>query len=270
MIGVFDSGFGGLTVLRELVQAMPEHDFLYLGDNARAPYGARSFETIHRYTLEAVEFLFAQGCPLVILACNTASARALRTIQQKDLPRIAPEKRVLGVLRPVVEQVGLQTRTKHVGIFGTQGTVRSLSYPLEIQKFWPELSVVQQACPLWVPLVENGELDSDGARFFIERDIQALLQQDSAIDLVVLGCTHYPLLLQTIRSYLPEHIQLIHQGAVVAAATKEYLSRHPEMEARLGHHGRVEFCTTDSVEFFELGASHFFGGPVRAKSVRLA
>lgn len=269
MIGVFDSGFGGLTVLRELVHKLPQHDFLYLGDNARAPYGSRSFETIHRYTLEAVEYLFAQGCPLVILACNTASARALRTIQQQDLPRIAPNNRVLGVLRPVVEVVGQHTKNRHVGILGTQGTVRSDSYPLEIAKFWPDLTVHQHACPMWVPLVEQGETASEGARYFVQKDIQALLSKDPEIDLLVLGCTHYPLLIDLIRSELPQGVQIMHQGSVVASGTVDYLARHPEIDARISKQARVQFLTTDTVEHFEQGASAFFGAPVQARSIRL-
>lgn len=269
MIGVFDSGFGGLTVLRELVQRLPGYDFLYLGDNARAPYGSRSFETIYRYTREAVEFLFAEGCPLVILACNTASARALRTIQQHDLPHMAPHNRVLGVLRPVVEVVGNQTKSGHVGILGTQGTVASGSYPLEIAKFWPDLVVKQKACPMWVPLVEQGETETLGADYFVKRDIQSLLAQDPAIDLLVLGCTHYPLLIDAIRRAVSPQIQLLNQGAVVAEATAEYLERHPEMDERLVKEGRIDFLTTDTVEHFEQGASHFFGSPVKARCIRL-
>jgi glutamate racemase len=269
MIGVFDSGFGGLTVLRELVKALPSHDFLYLGDNARAPYGGRSFETIRRYTLEAVEYLFAQGCPLVILACNTASARALRTIQMEDLPKLNPQNRVLGVLRPVVEIVGEGTESGHVGILGTQGTVRSLSYPIEIARFWPNLKVEQQACPMWVPLVENGELGSEGARYFVRKDLQALLSRDPLIDQLVLGCTHYPLLLDLIRSELPAGVNLLNQAAVVAEKTREYLEKHPEMEDRLSKSGRVSFLTTDTIEHFEQGATAFFGQKVQASWVRL-
>jgi len=269
MIGVFDSGFGGLTVLRELVRVLPQHDFLYLGDNARAPYGSRSFETIHRYTLEAVQYLFAQGCPLVILACNTASARALRTIQQNDLSSLAPERRVLGVLRPAVERVGEETRTGHVGILGTQGTIRSESYPLEIAHLWPKLVVSQQACPLWVPLVEQGEIDSEGARYFVRKDLRALLAQDPQIDLVVLGCTHYPLLLDLVKSELPASVRILDQGSVVAAKTVEYLQRHPEMDAKLIKQGRVTFLTTDSVEHFETQATQFFGANVKAQLVSL-
>lgn len=269
MIGVFDSGFGGLTVLRELVGCLPQYDFLYLGDNARAPYGPRSFETIYRYTREAVEYLFAEGCPLVILACNTASARALRTIQQHDLPHMAPHNRVLGVLRPVVEVVGNHTHSGHVGILGTQGTVYSGSYPLEISRFWPDLFVSQKACPMWVPLVEQGETETEGADFFVRRDIAGILQQDPLIDTLVLGCTHYPLLRHAIQRAIPSHIHLLNQGAVVAEATVDYLERHPEIEARLVKNGRLDFLTTDTVAHFEQGASHFFGKPVSARSVRL-
>lgn len=269
MIGVFDSGFGGLTVLRELVKKLPGHDFLYLGDNARAPYGSRSFETIYRYTREAVEFLFAEGCPLVIVACNTASARALRTIQQNDLPHMSPHNRVLGVLRPAVEIVGQQTQSGHVGILGTQGTVTSGSYPLEIAKFWPNLKVSQQACPMWVPLVEQGEVDTEGADYFVKRDLKRLLDKDPLIDCLVLGCTHYPLLLDAIRRNVPSHIQLVNQGSVVADATVDYLKRHPEMDSRLVKRAKLDFLTTDTVEHFEQGASHFFGQRVHARSIRL-
>ncbi len=266
-IGVFDSGFGGLTVLRELVQAMPQYDFLYLGDNARAPYGSRSFETIHRYTLQAVEFLFSQGCPLVILACNTASARALRTIQQVDLPLLAPENRVLGVLRPVVEVVGSTTQSGHVGILGTQGTVRSQSYPLEIARFAPHVRVYQQACPMWVPLVESGELESEGTHFFVKRDVDQLLAQQSQMDTLILGCTHYPLLESMIRSVLPNGIQVLSQGQIVAQSSVEYLQRHPEMNARLSRNGQVSFMTTDTTEHFNAGAALFWGTPVQAQTV---
>lgn len=268
-IGVFDSGFGGLTVLRELVQAMPQYDFLYLGDNARAPYGPRSFETIHRYTLQAVEFLFEQGCPLVILACNTASARALRTIQQVDLPRLAPENRVLGVLRPVVEVVGTTTQSGHVGVLGTQGTVRSQSYPLEIARFAPHVRVYQQACPMWVPLVESGEIQSEGTRFFVKRDIDCLLSQQTQMDTLILGCTHYPLLEPMIRTLLPNGIQILSQGQIVAQSSQDYLQRHPEMQARLSKNGSVNFLTTDTVEHFNAGAALFWGKPVQAQTVVL-
>lgn len=269
MIGVFDSGFGGLTILKELVAALPAYDFMYLGDNARAPYGNRSYETIHRYTLEAVRFLFDQGCPLVILACNTASARALRTIQQQDLPTLAPDNRVLGIIRPLVEELGWQTRSGHVAILGTQGTVRSGSYPLEIARFWPKLQVTQQACPLWVPLVENGVQHTPGARYFVRECLQEAMAADPLIDALVLGCTHYPLLTSVIADLLPPEIRIVDQASLVAASTKSYLERHPEMETKLSKGGVVRFCTTDTAEFFENGASHFWEEPVQATSVRI-
>jgi glutamate racemase len=267
MIGVFDSGFGGLTVLRDLRKQLPQYDFLYLGDNARAPYGTRTFETIYRYTLEAVIALFRMGCPLVILACNTASARALRTIQQQDLPRIAPHNRVLGIIRPTAEEVGKISKTGHIGIVGTVGTVVSGSYPLEIQHFFPELVVSQQACPMWVPLVENGEFESEGARYFVRRDIVKLLTGDPRIDTLLLACTHYPLLEKLIRPELPLGVTLVSQGAVVAAKTADYLKRHPEIDLRLAKSGKTRFLTTDTPEFFEKGASLFGESQISAESL---
>ena len=257
MIGVFDSGFGGLTILRELRKALPQYDFLYLGDNARAPYGSRTFETIYRYTLEAVTALFDKGCPLVILACNTASARALRTIQQQDLPHIAPNNRVLGIIRPTAEEIGNISKTGHIGILGTTGTIASGSYPLEIQHFFPNLVVSQQACPLWVPLVENGELNSEGARYFVRQDVSKLLAQDPQIDSVLLACTHYPLLEPIIRLELPSQVTLVSQGEIVASKTVEYLKKHLDIDAKLKKDGNTHFFTTDTPEFFERGASLF-------------
>lgn len=257
MIGVFDSGFGGLTILKELRQALPEYDFLYLGDNARAPYGPRSFETIHRYTWQSVSFLLNLGCPLVILACNTASARALRTIQQRDLPKSGHEGRVLGIIRPTAEVIGNYSKTGHIGIFATPGTVTSESYLIEIRRFFPALSVSQQACPFWVPLVENGEFDSEGARFFIKRDVEALLKKDPKIDTILLGCTHYPLIADQIRQYLPDSVQLVSQGAIVAEKTVDYLKRHPEIDKLLKKSKNSRFLTTDTVDFFKKGAFLF-------------
>jgi glutamate racemase len=267
MIGVFDSGFGGLTILRELRKVLPQYDFLYLGDNARAPYGSRTFETIYRYTLEAVTALFDKGCPLVILACNTASARALRTIQQQDLPHIAPNNRVLGIIRPTAEEIGNISKTGHIGILGTTGTVASGSYPLEIQHFFPNLAVSQQACPLWVPLVENGELDSEGARYFVHQDVSKLLAQDPQIDTVLLACTHYPLLEPLIRLELPSQIALVSQGEIVASKTVEYLKNHPEIDSKLKKDGKTHFFTTDTPEFFEMGASLFGETQIFAESL---
>lgn len=269
MIGVFDSGFGGLTILKELVSVLPETNFIYLGDNARAPYGGRSFETIHRYTLEAVSFLFAQGCPLVILACNTASARALRTIQCKDLPTLAPNNRVLGIIRPIVEEVGYYTQTGHVGVLGTKGTILSESYAIEIAKLWPHLTVRQQACPLWVPIVENGVQNTPGARYFVETCLQELLESDPLIDTLVLGCTHYPLLQDLIESCLPPHVRIVAQGPIVAQKTTSYLSRHPEINQRMVNEGWVRFMTTDTRDFFERGAENFWKRPMKVESVRI-
>lgn len=270
MIGVFDSGFGGLTILKELAATLPGYDYVYLGDNARAPYGNRSFESIHRYTLEAVRHLFALGCPLVILACNTASARALRTIQQKDLPGLAPENRVLGIIRPMVEEVGSYTRTGHIGVLGTTGTVNSGSYPIEISRFWPRLTVTQRACPLWVPLVENGVQDTPGARYFVESDIRGIMAADSLIDTLVLGCTHYPLLQSLVENTLRgSGVRVVGQGQIVAQKTKNYLERHPEIASRLGRGGQIRFLTTDTNEFFEHGATHFWNSEVKAESVRI-
>jgi glutamate racemase len=268
-IGVFDSGYGGLTVLRELVKELPDYDFLYLGDNARAPYGSRSFETVYEYTLQCVQHLFDRGCELVVLACNTASAKALRTIQQKDLPRIAPNKRVLGVIRPTTELIGNYSKSRHVGVLGTSGTVSSGSYLVEIEKFFPDLIVHQEACPMWVPLIENNEINNAGADYFISRHIHNLLQQDAAIDAIILGCTHYPLIEEKIRSYLPDHIQLLSQGPIVAAGLKDYLQRHPEMDARCSKGSSLIFYTTEQPSNFDTRASRFFGQPLQSEHLAL-
>lgn len=273
MIGVFDSGFGGLTILNELARTLPQYDLVYLGDNARAPYGGRSFHTIYQYTRQAVHFLMEMGCPLVILACNTASARALRSIQQVDLPfwnqQKQQENRVLGVLRPMVEAISDLSVTGHVGILGTRGTVESRSYPLEISKYAPGLNVSQQACPMWVPLVENGEQDTAGARFFVQRDLDALLQNHAEIDTLVLGCTHYPLLKTQIAQSIPPQVRLVEQGPIVAQSTLRYLERHPEMEKRLKRGGLQRFLTTDTPEFFSEGAARFLGRKVEAEGITL-
>lgn len=268
-IGIFDSGYGGLTVLREIVAELPEYDFLYLGDNARAPYGTRSFETIYQYTLECVQFLFSQGCELVILACNTASAKALRSIQQLDLPRIAPNKRVLGVIRPTTEVIGELTKTKHIGILGTNGTINSKSYLIEIEKFSPEITAHQHACPMWVPLVETGECNSEGAHYFVKKDLNQLLEQSSEIDTLLLACTHYPLLSPVIESVLPPHIQVIQQGKIVAKSLKNYLKRHPEMERRCSKNGIRRFLTSGDADDFEAHGGVFFGGEVKADKVNI-
>jgi glutamate racemase len=266
-IGIFDSGFGGLTVLKEIEQVIPQYDFLYLGDNARAPYGNRSFETVYSYTLDAVQWLFMQGCPLVILACNTSSAKALRTIQQKDLPHLAPERRVLGVIRPVTESVGKLTRSGHVGILATAGTVDSQSYVIEINKYFPEITVVQEACPMWVPLVENKEL-GDGADYFVKRHIDRILSADPSIDTIILGCTHYPLLQEKIGRYLSSDIAVVSQGTIVARSLADYLRRHSEIRNLCSQQGRRDFFTTEKADFFDSSATLFYGREVRSRENR--
>ena len=258
-IGVFDSGYGGLTILKGIRQLMPEYDYIYLGDNARTPYGTRSFEIVYEFTLQAVKKMFELGCQLVILGCNTASAKALRSIQQINLPQLDPSRRVLGVIRPTVECIGELTKTNHVGILGTAGTIKSASYPIEIHKIWPDVQVTGQACPMWVPLVEYNEFTTEGADYFIQKDIEELLQQDPQIDTIILGCTHYPLLLEKIRKYTPSHIQLISQGDYVAKSLQNYMERHPEMDARCTKQGLCRFLTTESVEKFEESAAIFLG-----------
>jgi glutamate racemase len=264
-IGVFDSGYGGLTMLKEIVKRLPQYDYVYLGDNARAPYGTRSFETVYEYTLQCVQQLFAMDCDLVVLACNTASAKALRTIQQKDLPLIAPNKRVLGVIRPTTEVVGKYSKTGHIGVLGTTGTITSNSYPMEISKFYPKLKVNQEACPMWVPLVENNEFDSDGADYFIQKNINNLLSKDDKIDTIILGCTHYPLLINKIKKYLPSNITLLSQGEIVAESLAEYLGRHTDLEQKCSKGGSIDFYTTDASENFDKAASLFFGKAVQSK-----
>jgi len=268
-IGIFDSGYGGLTVLKEIIKLVPEYDFLYLGDNARTPYGTRSFETIYQYTLECVQHLFAQGCPLVVLACNTASAKALRNIQQLDLPKIAPENRVLGVIRPSTEIIGTYSKTGNIGILGTTGTVKSESYVMEINRFFPEVKVFQQDCPMWVPLVENGEHLGPGAAFFIKRDLDRLLAHSPNIDTILLACTHYPLLQPLIESFLPDHIRVVAQGNIVAESLKGYLLRHPEMEQRCSKSGKLDFQTTGAGDDFDSHATTFFGAAVHSVQVGL-
>lgn len=270
-IGVFDSGYGGLTILKEFLKDLPGYDFMYLGDNARAPYGSRSFEVVYEYTLQAVKKLFEMGCPLVILACNTASAKALRNIQQNDLPLIDPERRVLGVIRPAVESIGEYTRNGHVGILGTVGTVNSNSYPIELEK-WAGGKVVkttQEACPIWVPLVENNEIDSPGTEYFVAKNIKSLLTADPEIDSIILGCTHYPLLLPVIRKFIPEGVQLLEQGKLVSAKLVEYLERHPEMEQKCTKSGTVKYYTTENVEIFEKNATAFLGRSIKSEKVLL-
>ncbi|MEO8766449.1 MAG: glutamate racemase [Ginsengibacter sp.] len=268
-IGVFDSGYGGLTVLKEIVKRLPVYDYIYLGDNARAPYGTRSFDTVYEYTLQSVEWLLQKGCPLVILACNTASAKALRTIQQKDLPKHHDNSRVLGVIRPSAEIIGNYTKTHQVGILGTNGTVESQSYPIEIEKFFPEIAVYQHACPLWVPLVENNEYASPGADYFIKKDVEELLGNSPAIDTILLACTHYPLLSGKIEKYIPKGIQVIAQGNIIAASLEDYLNRHPEIEENCSKNGRREFFTTDSAKDFDKHSVVFFGERVTSIHIDL-
>ena len=256
-IGVFDSGYGGLTILEKIREQMPEYDYIYLGDNARTPYGTRSFEVVYEFTLQAVKKLFELGCPLVILACNTASAKALRSIQQINLPQIDATKRVLGVIRPTAECIGKLTQTSHVGVLATAGTIKSQSYQLEIQKLFPEITVTGEACPMWVPLVENNEFNTPGADYFVQKHIENLLKKDPQIDSIILGCTHYPLLQEKIKQFVPSHIQIIAQGEYVAQSLQDYLKRHPEMAQRCTTNGTCRFLTTESKAKFEESASTF-------------
>ena len=268
-IGVFDSGYGGLTILKEIRKLLPEYDFMYLGDNARTPYGTRSFEVVYEFTLQAVIRLFELGCPLVILACNTASAKALRSIQQNDLPYLDNSRRVLGVIRPTAESIGEVTVSRHVGILATSGTIKSESYPMEIKKLYPDIKVTGVACPMWVPLVENKEFDSDGADFFVKKYINELLEKDNQIDTIVLGCTHYPLLIDKIREFTPDGIRIITQGEYVADSLKDYLKRHNEINSRCTKGGNCHFLTTESVEKFKESASIFLHEDVSVKSITL-
>jgi glutamate racemase len=268
-IGVFDSGYGGLTVLREFVNRLPQYDYLYLGDNARAPYGTRSFETVYRYTLECVTWLLEQGCPLVILACNTASAKALRTIQQNNLPKLNPTARVLGVIRPTAEVIGNYSNTKTIGILATNGTVQSESYLIEIEKFFPDATVVQEACPMWVPLIENGEHLNEGADYFVQKHLQSIIATDPSIDTLVLACTHYPLLKEKIQALLPPQVKLLDQGEIVATSLKDYLHRHPQIESSLSKKKQRVFYTTDSSVDFNKKAALFFGEEVQSQHLDL-
>jgi len=268
-IAVFDSGYGGLTVLKEIVALLPAYDYLYLGDNGRAPYGPRSFEEVYRYTLEAVTWLLGQDCPLVILACNTASAKALRTIQQNDLVRFGADKRVLGVIRPTAEVIGNYSKTGHVGVLGTRGTVQSGSYILEIEKYFPSVKVTQEACHMWVPLIENNEYDEPGADYFVQKNIRQLLSADDQIDSILLGCTHYPLLLNKIRQFVPQGIALVEQGNIVAQSLQEYLQRHPQIEEQCSKKGSRSFYTTGDSQDFDSHASRFFGQALKSTHLRL-
>ena len=268
-IGVFDSGYGGLTILREMRRRLPDYDYLYLGDNARAPYGPRSFDVVYKFTLEAVRYLFAQGCPLVILACNTASAKALRTIQQNDLPQIDPTRRVLGVIRPTVEHLGEMSRDGHIGVFATAGTVRSQSYDLEVAKLFPDFTVDSQACPMWVPLVENHEADGEGADYFVNKYVGELFTKRGDIDTVLLACTHFPILYDKIRRAVPEGVNVVCQGEVVAESLANYLRRHPEMESRLDRGGTCRYLTTENPESFSSLARIFLDEPVNVNHIDL-
>ena len=268
-IAVFDSGYGGLTVLNKIRKHLPQYDYIYLGDNARTPYGTRSFEVVYEYTLQAVRRLFDMGAHLVILACNTASAKALRNIQQKDLPLIDPHRRVLGVIRPSVEKVGELCNSGHIGVLGTTGTVQSESYILEIHKLFPNISVTQEACPMWVPLVENNEFESAGADYFVKKNVDVLMGKDPHIDTIILGCTHYPLLVPKIKQYLPKGVNIIEQGDIVGESLKDYLNRHPEMHAKCSKSGTVQFYTTESVEKFKQTAGIFFNGDINVEKIHL-
>lgn len=268
-IGVFDSGYGGLTILRQIRQMLPQYDYIYLGDNARAPYGSHSFDIIYRYTLQAVQALFEQGCQLVILACNTASAKALRTIQQVDLPKLDPSRRVLGVIRPTVEAVGPLSHSRHIGLLATQGTVNSGSYTLELHKLWPDITVTGLACPMWVPLVENFEFDSPGADYFVKKRIEGILRLDPQIDTLILGCTHYPLLMNKILKYTPPGVRIVPQGEYVAASLQQYLERHDELRQKLSQGGTCKYLTTESTEKFNQSAAMFMHQNVQSEQIEL-
>lgn len=268
-IGVFDSGYGGLTILSRIRKVLPRYDYVYLGDNARTPYGTRSFEIVYAFTLQAVTRLFELGCHLVILACNTASAKALRSIQMNDLPQLDPARRVLGVIRPTAECVGEITRSRHVGVLATAGTIRSESYAMEICKLYPDIRVTGEACPLWVPLVENNEAAGEGADYFVRQHIHRLLEKDTQIDTVILGCTHYPLLLPKIAQFMPPHIRIVTQGNLVATSLEDYLRRHPEMAARCTRGGRCTYYTTEAADKFRESASIFLNEEIEASQLRI-
>lgn len=268
-IGIFDSGYGGLTILSKIREALPQYDYIYLGDNARTPYGTRSFEVVYEFTLQAVSKLFEMGCHLVILACNTASAKALRSIQVNDLPQLDPQRRVLGVIRPTAECIGHITQSRHVGILATGGTIKSESYPMEIHKLFPDIEVTGESCPMWVPLVENNEAESEGADYFIRKYIDSLLRKDRLIDTIILGCTHYPLLLPKIKQVVPENIRMIAQGEYVAESLKDYLQRHPEMDEKCTKGGNCSFCTTEAEDKFIESASTFLNQDITVQRISL-
>lgn len=268
-IGVFDSGYGGLTILHGIRQLLPEYDYLYLGDNARAPYGSRSFDVVYQFTRQAVMKLFESGCQLVILGCNTASAKALRSIQQNDLPKLDPQRRVLGVIRPTAEVIGKLTHSRHVGVLATEGTIKSHSYKLEIQKLWDDVTVTGIPCPLWVPIIENNEADTPGADYFVKKRIDLILERDPQIDTLILGCTHYPILMPKIRKHVPENVQIVAQGEYVAKSLQDYLQRHPDMEQRCTKHGTVRYLTTENPEKFKENAQIFIHEEVNVEHVDL-
>ena len=268
-IGIFDSGYGGLTILNGIRQLLPQYDFLYLGDNARAPYGPRSFDVVYEFTRQAVLKLFQEGCQLVILGCNTASAKALRTIQQIDLPHIAPRRRVLGIIRPTAEVIGSLTQSRHVGVLATEGTIKSESYTLEIKKLFPDITVSGVACPFWVPLVEYNEADSPGADYFVKKRIDQLMAADPQIDAIILGCTHYPLLMPKIKKYAPAHVRIIAQGDFVAGSLQDYFSRHPEMEQACSKRGTVRYLTTENPNKFRESAQLFLHEHVEVETTTL-
>jgi glutamate racemase len=268
-IGIFDSGYGGLTILSEIKKELPEYDYLYLGDNARTPYGSRSFDVVYEFTLEAVKELFSRGCELIILACNTASAKALRTIQQEYLPTIDANKRVLGVIRPSIETISEITKTNHIGILATEGTVKSNSYPIELYKIDSDIKVIQQACPMWVPIIENNKHNTDAGKLFIKEDLNELLKKDKEIDSIILGCTHYPIIKDYIESVVPKGIKVISQGAIVASKTKEYLIKHKSLEAKCSKNGIVRYLTTENVPDFDKQASLFLREEVKSEHIKL-
>lgn len=268
-IGVFDSGYGGLTILRQIRKTMPQYDYLYLGDNARAPYGTRSFDVVYEFTLQAVRYLFEQGCHLVILGCNTASAKALRTIQRTDLPTLDPQRRVLGVIRPTVESIGELSHSRHVGVLATQGTVNSRTYELEIAKLYPDIVVTGEACPMWVSLVENHEQDSMGADYFVKDSVERIMGRDPQIDCLILGCTHFPLLHDKIMKYVPKGVSVISQGKYVADSLSDYLHRHADMERLVTKGETVRFLTTENPDTFQENAAKFIGNPLVAERVLL-
>lgn len=268
-IGIFDSGYGGLTILERIRARLPQYDYIYFGDNARTPYGSRSFDVVYQYTLECVKRLFQEDCQLVILACNTASAKALRTIQQNDLPLIAPDRRVLGVIRPTVEAIGGITKTRKVGLVATEGTIQSNSYPLEVAKLYPDIEVIGQACPMWVPLIENNEHHTLGADYFVKKYIDALFVGREDIDTLILGCTHYPLLLNKIEKAVPNGVSILTQGDIVAESLEDYLCRHPEIASLCSQGGTIRFLTTESVEKFASSASIFLNQPIFAEHISL-